>query len=360
MDNAAPARSLTHGLLIAAAFVVLIAGLKSAQDLIVPFLMAGFVAIISAPLLYWLHEKGLPNWAAMIIVVLSILLIGLTLSGLVGKSLDGFSKDIPVYQAKLDTKLGQGLDYLREQGVDVPDGTIRRYFDPGMAIGFAGKVFNGAGSILANVFLIFLTAIFLLGEASTLGHKLKRISNQPEKTRQQLQEFTRKLNHYIAIKTGTSLLTGFMVAIMTGLFGVDYAVLWGVLAFLLNFVPNIGSIIAAVPALLLALVQLGPASMFWLLLGYLVINNVVGNVIEPRFLGRALGLSSLVVFLSLVFWGWVLGPVGMFLSVPLTITLKLFFENQAQTQWIAVLLGPDPGEAVSDPTNPKTEEKGQS
>jgi predicted PurR-regulated permease PerM len=118
-------------------------------------------------------------------------------------------------------------------------------------------------------------------------------------------------------------------------------VLWGLVAFLFNFVPNIGSIIAAVPALLLALVQLGPGPALAAGAGYLVVNIVMGNVVEPRFMGRGVGLSTLVVFLSLVFWGWVLGPVGMLLSVPLTMVVKLALEANPETRWIAVLIGPD-------------------
>jgi predicted PurR-regulated permease PerM len=129
--------------------------------------------------------------------------------------------------------------------------------------------------------------------------------------------------------------------------GVDYPLLWGVLAFLLNFVPNIGSLLAAIPALLLALIQLGISGTLWALLGYVVINNVIGAVIEPRFMGRGLGLSTLVVFLSLVFWGWVLGPVGMFLSVPLTMMVKIGLDSNEQTRWIAVLLGTEKN-GVSD------------
>lgn len=124
-------------------------------------------------------------------------------------------------------------------------------------------------------------------------------------------------------------------------FGIDYALLWGVLAFLLNFVPNIGSIIAAVPAVLLALIQLGPFSALMTAMGYLIANMVMGNIIEPRYMGKGLGLSTLVVFLSLVFWGWVLGPVGMLLSVPLTMLMKIALESSDETRWLAILMGPD-------------------
>jgi AI-2 transport protein TqsA len=122
------------------------------------------------------------------------------------------------------------------------------------------------------------------------------------------------------------------------LIGVDFAPTWGLLAFLLNFIPNIGSIIAAVPAILLALIQLGLPSALLTLLGYLVVNITIGNFLEPRVMGRSLGLSTLVVFLSLLFWGWVLGPIGMVLSVPLTMTAKIALAVNEDTRWLAVLL----------------------
>ena len=144
---------------------------------------------------------------------------------------------------------------------------------------------------------------------------------------------------YIAIKGFVSLLTGFLVFVLLKLIGVEYAVLWSVTAVLLNFIPTVGSIIAAVPPVLLSLVQLSVADSIFVLLGYLVINLFVGNYIEPRWMGKGLNLSPFVVFVSLVFWGWILGPVGMLLSIPLTILVKIGLETQEETKWIAVLLG---------------------
>ncbi len=143
----------------------------------------------------------------------------------------------------------------------------------------------------------------------------------------------------MSIKTSTSLLTGVSVSICLGLIGVDYPVLWGLMAFLFNYVPNIGSIIAAIPAILLALIQLGPWATFWAGLSYVLINVLVGNLIEPRYMGKGLGLSPLIVFVSLVFWGWVLGPVGMFLSIPLTMTLKIALDSSHESRKFARLLG---------------------
>ena len=170
---------------------------------------------------------------------------------------------------------------------------------------------------------------------------LGSVLDDPQTSLQGFQRFTETVKSYMAIKTGVSLATGTAVTVWLIVLGVDYPLLWGMLAFLLNYVPNIGSIIAAVPAVLLALVQLGIGSAAVTLAGIMVINIVMGSVIEPRFMGRGLGLSTLVVFLSLVFWGWVLGPVGMLLSVPLTMTVKIALDSGDDTRWIAIFLGPD-------------------
>jgi len=151
------------------------------------------------------------------------------------------------------------------------------------------------------------------------------------------------VQRYMAIKTWMSLMTGCVVALWLYIIGVDYPLLWGLLAFLLNYVPNIGSIIAAVPAVLLALIQLGGGSAILAGAGYLVVNMAIGNFLEPRVMGKGLGLSTLVVFISLVFWGWVFGPVGMLLSVPLTMTIKIALDSNEETRWASVLLGSETG-----------------
>jgi len=182
--------------------------------------------------------------------------------------------------------------------------------------------------------------IFLLFEAMAVPHKWAYLGSHAPSA-EGIHRFIASVNQYLFIKTIVSLGTGIAVTLLLWVIGVDYPILWGLVAFLFNFVPNIGSIIAAIPPLLLALVQLGGESAIYVAIGYIAINMVVGNVIEPRFMGRGVGLSTLIVFLSLVFWGWVLGPVGMLLSVPLTMIVKIALETREDTRWIAVLLGPD-------------------
>ena len=339
---AAPARAL----LAAAALVVVVAGMRAGQAIIVPFLLSVFIAVISAPPLLWLEERRLPRPLAMLIVIAGIITFALGVAALAGPSVSAFTRDVPVHQAKLDAGLDHLFAWLAARGVTLTRETVQGYVDPGAAIRLAGDLFRSLGSLLANAFLIFFTVVLILFETANLPSKLHAISGDPGSSPARFRHFTANLRRYLTIKTLSSLGTGTGVALWLGLLGVDYPILWGLLAFFLNYVPSIGSIIAAVPALLLALVQLGPATAGAAAAGYLVLNVLIGNVVEPRFMGRGLGLSTLVVFLSLIFWGWVLGPVGMFLSVPLTMTAKIACESRADTRWLAILLGPGrpPGE----------------
>ncbi|MDX8395798.1 MAG: AI-2E family transporter, partial [Mariprofundaceae bacterium] len=227
--------------------------------------------------------------------------------------------------------------------------SILEHFDPSAAMGMAGSLLSGLGNVLANTFFIICTVIFLMFEGISLPHKWAAMGKYAPTT-DAVNQFLKSVNQYLVIKTLVSLATGAAVTAWLTLIGVDYPILWGILAFLFNFVPNIGSIIAAVPALMLALVQLGPDAVLYTGMGYVVINLVMGNAVEPRFMGKGLGLSTLVVFLSLIFWGWALGLVGMLLSVPLTMIVKIALEANKKTQWIAILIGPD-----IDPKKPAAE-----
>ena len=335
-------------LLAAAAFVVVVAGLKAAQAFVNPFLLAVFIAVISTPPLFWLEARGFPRALALVVVILAVVGAIFGLSVVVGASVNDFTNDLPRYTERLKGQFGSIVETLRGLGIDLPqdrDG-ILDHVNPAWVLELAGQLFNGFGIVLANVFLILLTVVFILLEASTFSGKLRAIARDAHLTRASVDAFTGTVRRYLAIKSLMSLGTGVAVWLWLWLLGVDYPVLWGLLAFLLNYVPNIGSIIAAVPAVLLALVQLGPATALWTAAGYLAANVLFGNVLEPRFMGRGVGLSPLVVFLSLIFWGWVLGPVGMFLSVPLTITAKIALAASDETRWAAVLLGTG-GEAAA-------------
>jgi len=333
-------RSLVGG----AAFVVVVAGMRAAESLLVPFLLSIFIAVICAPPLFWLQRKKVPTAVALILVILGVLSVGAALGALVGTSIDDFRHSLPGYQSRLQAETAGLFSWLEERGLKLSRTMVREHFDPGAAMGLASRMLSGLGSALANGFLILLTVIFILLEAAGLPGKLRAAFGDPGASLGGLDRFVKNLKQYMAIKTLVSLITGVGIAVWLAVVGVDYPVLWGILAFFLNYVPNIGSIIAAVPAVLLAFVQLGAGSALLGGAGFVVVNVVVGNGLEPRLMGRGLGLSTLVVFISLVFWGWVLGPVGMLLSVPLTMTVKIALDSSEETRWIAVLLGPDAGE----------------
>ena len=343
-------------LLTLAAFVIVVAGMQAAQPVIIPFLLSIFIAVISAPALFWLEEHGLPRMLAMLVVVGGIIATGLALSVVVGSSIKAFSKAIPTYKARLNDQLGQVLDYLRAKGLEFDKSDVLQFVEPGAAIQIAADLLNSFSGVLTNAFLIIMTVVFILLETSSFPEKLRSMTRNPENSMAKFGIFTANLRRYLAIKTLASMGTGICAGVWLWVLGVDYPVLWGILAFLLNYVPNIGSIIAAVPAILLALIQFGPGTALSAFAGYFVINFVFGNVLEPRFMGRGLGLSTLVVFLSLVFWGWVLGPVGMFLSVPLTMTAKIALDSREDTHWIAVMLGTATDARAGQTTPPRGDE----
>jgi predicted PurR-regulated permease PerM len=328
-------------LLTMAAFIVVVAGVREARELLVPFLLSAFIAIIAAPPLFYLKRKKIPTGVALTLVIGLVVVAALMLGVLVGNSIDNFSAQLPFYQERLNTITAGLLSWLAETGIDIPKQTAANLLDPAKAMKMAAVGLSSLGGLLTNTFLILLTVIFILLEAASFPAKLEAILQNPDSGLGRFQAFLDNINSYMAIKTATSALTGILVGLWLWAVGLDYPVLWGMLAFLLNFVPSIGSILASVPALLLAMVQLGTTGALWSLLGYVLINVIIGNIIEPRFMGRGLGLSTLVVFISLVFWGWILGPVGMFLSVPLTMMIKISLDSSSETRWIAILLGPE-------------------
>lgn len=340
--------STTRILLTLASLVIIAFGLKAAQSVVVSFLLSAFIAIIAAPPIFWLEQRRVPDVLAISGVMIVMVGILVTIGALLVQSGTAFTDRLPFYQARITELVGQTIAWLTSMGVQIDTDIALNLLNPGMALDLAGNLLRALGSVMSNSFFILLTVIFILGEASSFPRKLRDMMSDPEAEMPLFTQFAGNLNRYIVIKTSTSLATGALVTLSLWLIEVDFPVLWGLLAFLLNFVPNIGSIIAAVPAVLLALVQLGPGAALAATATYVAINIIMGNVVEPRFMGRGLGLSTLVVFLSLVVWGALLGPIGMFLSVPLTMTAKLALEANPATAWIAVLLSPadPPDEAV--------------
>ena len=328
-------------LVIAASFVIIVAGMKAAESIIVPFLLALFIAIIASPPYFWLQGKGLPKALSMLIVIFAFLFLISIIGLLIGTSINDFTSKLPLYETKLSSQMQGVIAWLTEAGILEKQINLNEMFNPSSVFKIVANTLNEVSGLFANGFLILLMIVFMLLEVSSFPLKLKKMFNDPETSINRVNSISDNINKYIAIKTAISIGTGLLVTIFLLIIGVDYPVLWGVLAFALNFIPTIGSIIALIPAVLLTIVQLGFGDALIVLIGYLVINTIMGNILEPRLMGKGLGLSTLVVFISLIFWGWVLGPVGMLLSVPLTITIKIILDSSEETRWFAILLGPE-------------------
>lgn len=322
-----------------AALVIIIAGVKSASTLLVPFLLAIFISIICAGPFSWLQQHKVPAPIALLLVIATVMLAGLLVATLVGSSVTDFTSNLPTYQEKLRGLTVQLIDYLNNFGIKISKELLFDHFDPGAVMQSAASMLAKAGGVLTNSFLILLTVIFILFEAAGLPAKLRAALPDADSSLASFEKFINGVRQYLAIKTLVSFATGIAVAFGLFLLGLDYPLLWGLIAFLFNYVPNIGSIIAAIPAVLLAVVQLGSVQALVVAAIYLSINLLMGSAIEPKLMGRKLGLSTLVVFFSLVFWGWLLGPVGMLLSVPLTMIVKIALEVNDSTRWLAILLG---------------------
>jgi predicted PurR-regulated permease PerM len=334
-----------RSLLVAASLVVVIAGLKAASALLVPFMVAVFIAMISLPLLNGLEARGVPSGLAVLVTLLVPLVIVAGILVLVGGSVQGFVDRVDDYKILLQQKATTFTNFLQDLGIDVPPDVARRLIKPDLALDLVARTLRAAQAVMTNLLLVLLTMVFILSEAAGFPRKLEAAFGRGGEGWERFQGIKKEVQRYLAIKTVISLATGLTVGFGMWLIGVDFPLLWGLLAFLLNYIPNLGSILAAIPPVLLAIVQFGAGRALLVAAVFLMVNLGLGNFLEPRIMGRRLGLSTLVVFMSLVFWGWVWGPVGMLLSVPLTMVLKIMLENTKEFRWVAVLLDQNPRQA---------------
>lgn len=326
-----------RGLLPIASFVVIVAGLRAADNLVVPFLVAIFVAILSLPFLFWLQSLGAPRAVAVFVTIVAATAVLGAVGFLMAGAVAEFAQQVPEYQRGLQEVTAQVVDWLRERGLQVQAADI---VDPAAVVDFAQATMGRVAALLQDAVLVLLIVIFILFEAAYFPAKLRAALGERAAVFERLGRMTGEVQRYLVVKTMMSLAVGISAGIWTAATGVDYPVFWGLLAFLMHYIPNIGAFLAALPAVLLALVEFGPGRAILVAIGFSVINTVLGNLVEPPLMGRRFGLSTLVVFLSLIFWGWVWGPVGMLLSVPLTIIVKILLENTRDWHWLAVLLGP--------------------
>ena len=374
-------------LVVTASLVIIFAGLRAAQSLVAPFLLAVFFAVVLMPPLRRLKARGLSNGIAILVLSTIMFLLGLFIIAILSSSLNSFLNRLPEYQKKLSVVIKQTdvwLDDMKEkfftmeesleeaesfllpQHRDEPkngsegqveeppselvplveirsDSTmsylsLNKIVDLNSLTSYVRVFVQEMLGIASVAFLVVVMVVFMLIEGARIPEKIAAAFPNRDLSNEYLRRIGEDTWKYTKIKTLISLLTGVVTTVGLWFLGVDYSVLWGLLIFFLNFIPNIGPIIASIPPVLLALVDQGLVGCV-IVTGYLVfINWAIGYGLEPRYLGEGLGISELVVLLSLIFWGWLLGPIGMFLSAPLTMVCKIVLQNNPNTQWIAVLM----------------------
>ena len=323
-----------------AALMVVVAGLKLAQPLLAPLLLAALITATCAPIAAWLSSRGLPASVGASVA----LLVGvgfLALCGvLIAYSSDEARAQLPTYWLRAQDSAGSVAAYLTRLGFHATRESVLSIFDASKVMLVVGTALTAGADVLPHLIVMPLLVFFALAEIAGFGDKLRFILPDTSRGMEQIETAAREVQKYLLVKTVTSFVAAVGIGVWLVIFKVDFAILLAVLAFLLHFIPNLGSAIAMVPGILVALLQHGPGTAVAVTIGYLVINGIVGNVVEPKVLGRTLGLSPLVVLLAMVFWGWLWGPIGALLSVPLTMIAKISLENSDQLGWVAVLIGP--------------------
>ncbi|ENG2549347.1 TPA: AI-2E family transporter [Citrobacter farmeri] len=319
--------------------VIILTGIRFAADIIVPFILALFIAVVLSPLVQRMVKLRVPRVLAISLLVIVIVMAMVLLLAYLGTSLNELARTLPQYRSSLVIPLKSLEPWLVRLGIGVSVDEMVKYIDPNAAMTLITNLLTQLTNAMSSIFLLLLTVVFMLLEVPQLPTKFQQIMVRPVEGMAAIQRAIDSVSHYLVLKTAISLVTGLVVWGMLTTLDVRFAFIWGLLAFALNYIPNIGSVLAAIPPIIQVLVFGGLYDALVVLAGYLIINLVFGNILEPRIMGRGLGLSTLVVFLSLIFWGWLLGPVGMLLSVPLTIIVKIALEQSVGGQSIAILLG---------------------
>ncbi len=343
-----------RALFVSACLVIVAAGLKVAAPVLILFALAAFLVVITQPAVEWLRHRRVPTPLAISLVVLLTFAVLAMFGTVLTQSLNEIRLAFPRYITRYQTLQATFVEALQNRNIGLPEAFQPDFVNAQRLLDFVtGALLELAGFMSATL-LVLVIAVFGMIEATNIPAKATAaFGAKVDVTR--FAKVAQEVQHYLAIKTVISLATGLLVGVWVWLVGLDFAVFWGLVAFILNFVPNIGSVLAAIPALMLAIVQLGPNGTLFVAIGYVGVNLLLGNVVEPTLLGRRLGLSPLVIILSVVLWGWLWGPIGFLLAVPLTMVARIMLENTPDYRWVAVLMAP-----ASQRTTPSPEPRSAS
>jgi len=318
---------------------LLLIALRTLSPVLVPVLQAGFLTLLAAKPVLWLRRRRLPHFLAVFSVVVALTSILVALSTLVASSIAELTRRAPIYEQQLDVLIRAWTRRLESWNVEVSVGSIEHLLDPGSLVGYAAVAAQRVGVTFAQLVFVMLLVLFALLELPRHFPKFQALSSRATLDLDRAKLVVGGIDRYVLIKTWIGLGTGATAGILIAIIGVDHALLWGFLTFLLNYVPNVGSIIAAGPPILLAFLEMGPWPALLVAVTYLVVNLGFANILEPRVMGEGLGMSPVTILVSLLLWGWVFGPTGVLLAVPIGIALRSSLERSEETRWIAILLG---------------------
>ena len=342
----------TRILVAAASTIVIIGGLKLAQGFFVPILLAVFIATVSFPITNWLRRRKVPRFFAVLLTVLvdfafltGIVVIVISLMGDLEDKWQ--TKYFPAVNERIEEISLTAVGLLENWQVKDAEGLVRQYTNVEIpqklganldVFGVGANVAWGLISFLGTTLLVLILTVFMLSEARMFGRRKNAILEARGPNFDRFMNSSADIQRYLAMKTVVSLATGLLAGFLCWAAGLDFFVLWGIVAFTMNFIPVLGSIIAGIPPVILAFLVNDAASALAVGIGYISINIFLGNFLEPMLMGRRFGLSTLVVIISVLFWGWIWGPVGMLLAVPLTMVVKVMLENSNELRWISVAI----------------------
>ena len=334
-------QSFLRVMLFLAATTVVLAGMRLGAPLVTPILFALVLSFVFTPIYSWLKRRGLPTPLALLVMLVGLGILFVALFAFLSVSIGKFTERIAFYATQLDIRTAELQSLLK--GLGVANFDLREVIKPGAIVGALGRVLSSLGGFLSNLFLILMITLFFLGEGDAIAARLSA-SVAPDNTRlARLTAVSRGVIRQLGLRAITNFVIGTGITVLFWALGVDFPLLWGVLAFFLSFVPYIGLPIAAAPGVLLALAEFGLGRALLAILGVVVINQLAEYGLDPFLLSRGLQLSPAIVFLSFTLWVWLFGAPGAFLAVPITLLLAAMFDTFPETRWLASLMtiGPD-------------------
>jgi AI-2 transport protein TqsA len=329
--------SFLRVILVLAATVVVLVGLRLGAPILNPILFAVVLTLLFSPVYSWLLRRGLPAPLALVLMLVILIILFVGLSFILGASIVRFTERVGFYTTQLNGQV-DSLDALLERsGLSNVD--VRDVVKPSALTGALSTVLSGISGFLSNLFLILMIMLFLLGEGPAMMNRLRASAGRDNPQVARLTDVGQGVVRQFGLRAIVNLVTGAGVTILLLALGVDFALMWGILTFFLSFVPYIGLVLAVTPAVVLALAEFGVSRAVLVIVGVIVINILAENVLSPMMMGRGLNISPTIVFLSFVFWAWLLGGPGAFLALPITLFVAVMFDTFPETRWLAGLIG---------------------